>query len=68
MISDGPELVTVPEVVGSQFRNAERELTELGLVVVREDTRGGFFGSVRSQSIEPGELVPVGTEIVLEVV
>lgn len=68
VISDGPELVTVPQVVGSQYRTAEDELTELGLVVVREDIRGGFFGSVRSQSIEPGEQVPVGTEIVLEVV
>ncbi|WP_181009958.1 Stk1 family PASTA domain-containing Ser/Thr kinase [Ornithinimicrobium sufpigmenti] len=68
VISDGPELVTVPQVVGSQFGTVEDELTELGLVVVREDIRGGFFGSVRSQSIEPGEEVPVGTEILLEVV
>ena len=68
VLSDGPELVTVPQVVGRQYRVAEQELTELGLVVVREDIRGGFFGSVRSQSIEPDEEVPVGTEIVLEVV
>ena len=68
VISDGPELVTVPQVVGRQFQAVERELTGLGLVVVREDIRGGFFGSVRSQSIEPDQEVPVGTEIVLEVV
>lgn len=68
VISDGPELVEVPQLVGRQFRTAEAQLVELGLVVVREDIRGGFFGSVRSQSVEPGEQVPVGTEIVLEVV
>lgn len=67
-ISQGPELVTVPQVVGRQFSAAEEELTDLGLTVVREDVRGGFFGTVREQSIEPGEEVPVGTEIVLAVV
>ena len=68
VISDGPEMVTVPQVVGRQFNAVEQQLTELGLVVIREDIRGGFFGSVRSQSIDPDQQVPVGTEIVLEVV
>jgi serine/threonine-protein kinase len=68
VISDGPPLVAVPDVVGRQFSTAERELTELGLVVVREDVRGGFFGTVREQSVGPGEQVPRGTEIVLAVV
>jgi serine/threonine-protein kinase len=68
VLSKGPELVTVPQVVGRQFSAAERELTELGLVVVREDVRGGFFGTVREQSVEPGEEVPAGTEVVLVVV
>ena len=68
IISDGPELVTVPAVVGRQFRTVEEELRQLGLDVVREDIRGGFFGTVREQSLEPGDEVPVGTEIVLGVV
>ncbi|WP_134772909.1 Stk1 family PASTA domain-containing Ser/Thr kinase [Ornithinimicrobium flavum] len=68
VLSKGPELVVVPQVVGRQFSAAERELTELGLVVVREDVRGGFFGTVREQSVEPGEEVPRGTEVVLAVV
>ncbi|OLT14783.1 hypothetical protein BJF80_12515 [Serinicoccus sp. CUA-874] len=67
-LSQGPELVTVPQVVGRQFSAAEEELAELGLVVRREDVRGGFFGTVREQSVEPGEEVPTGTEIVLVVV
>ncbi|MGO0576401.1 Stk1 family PASTA domain-containing Ser/Thr kinase [Ornithinimicrobium panacihumi] len=68
VISKGQELVEVPSVVSRQFGTAEAELTELGLVVVREDIRGGFFGTVREQSIEPGTEVPKGTEIVLGVV
>ncbi|MDO5635469.1 MAG: PASTA domain-containing protein, partial [Micrococcus sp.] len=62
------EMVTVPRVIGRQFTTAERELEALGLEVIRQDIRGGFFGTVRDQSIEPDEQVPVGTEIVLEVV
>lgn len=68
VVSKGPELVTVPGVVGQQFRVAERELRELGLEVVREDIAGGFFGTVREQSLEPGAQVPKGTEIVIRVV
>lgn len=67
-ISKGPELVTVPEVVGRQFSSAEQELTDLGLVVVREDIAGGFFSTVREQSVEPGTQVPRNTTVVLRVV
>ncbi len=67
-ISRGPELVAVPDVVGDQFRRAEEELTGLGLVVRREDIAGGFFGTVREQSVEAGTEVPRGTEVVLRVV
>lgn len=68
VLSQGPELVLVPQVVGRQYSVVEAELTELGLVVVREDVRGGFFGTVREQSVEPDTEVPRGTEIVLTVV
>ncbi|MGD8200861.1 Stk1 family PASTA domain-containing Ser/Thr kinase [Ornithinimicrobium sp. W1679] len=67
-LSQGPELVEVPDVVGRQFSSAEAELTELGLTVVREDVRGGFFGTVREQSVDPGTEVAPGTEVVLAVV
>ncbi|GAA4872733.1 Stk1 family PASTA domain-containing Ser/Thr kinase [Serinicoccus chungangensis] len=67
-VSKGPELVSVPQVVGRQFTAAEEELVELGLVVERDDVRGGFFGTVREQSVEPGEQVPRGTVVVLAVV
>ncbi|MDO5740534.1 MAG: Stk1 family PASTA domain-containing Ser/Thr kinase [Ornithinimicrobium sp.] len=68
VLSKGPALVRVPSVIGRQFSQAERELTELGLVVTREDVRGGFFGTVREQSIEPDTEVPKGSQIVLAVV
>lgn len=67
-ISDGPELVEVPNVFASRYDTAAEELEELGLVVEREDISGGVLGVVRSQSIGSGELVPVGTVIVLSVV
>lgn len=68
VVSKGPEMVTVPQLVGKQFRAAEEELAGLGLEVVREDIAGGFFGTVREQSVEPGTEVPKGTEIVVRVV
>ena len=68
VLSQGPELVSVPQVVGRQFSAAEEQLVELGLEVEREDVRGGFFGTVREQSVEPGEQVPRGTRVVLTVV
>ena len=68
VISKGPELVTVPSVVGQQFERAKEQLEALGLEVEREDVRGGFFGTVREQSVEPGTHVPKGTEIVVRVV
>lgn len=67
-LSRGPELFEVPNVVGQQFGAAEDELTGIGFEVRREDTLGGFFGTVRLQSVEPGEMVPADTVIVLTVV
>ncbi|AXH95583.1 PASTA domain-containing protein [Ornithinimicrobium avium] len=68
VVSKGPELVTVPDLVGKQYRQAETMLAELGLTVRREDIAGGFFGTVREQSVEPGTEVPTGTEVVVRVV
>lgn len=67
-ISRGPELFEVPNVIGQQYSSAEEQLTGLGFEVRREDSLGGFFGTVRLQSVEAGEMVPAGTVIVLTVV
>jgi eukaryotic-like serine/threonine-protein kinase len=66
-ISEGPELVTVPRLIGMSWPEAESLLGDLGLEVVREEIAGGFFDTVRFQSIDEDEEVPVGTEIVLTV-
>ncbi|GAB2602083.1 Stk1 family PASTA domain-containing Ser/Thr kinase [Pseudactinotalea suaedae] len=66
--SKGPELFEVPNVVGQQYEQAEATLTELGFDVDRDNILGGYFGTVRSQSLEAGSWHPRGTVIVLTVV
>src|SRR5690606_4730543 len=66
-ISKGPELFEVPSVIGKQWAEAEQLLTDAGFVVKREDLAGGYFSTVRFQSVNAGEMVPKGTEIVLTV-
>ena len=67
-ISKGPELIEVPSVIGKQYAEAEQELKDAGFDVSRKDVLGGYFGTVRTQSIEAGEMVEKGTTIVLEIV
>ena len=68
VVSQGPELIAVPEVVGDQYAAAADQLTALGFVPRRENVLGGLFGTVRIQSVAPGEKVARGTEITLTVV
>lgn len=67
VVSQGPETVEVPGVIGRQWEEARDELEALGFTVTREDLAGGYFNTVRFQSIEPGERARKGTEIVLTV-
>ncbi len=66
-ISKGPELVTMPQVIGMQFGEAKPLLEDLGLSVKREEIAQAFFGTVRFQSFDEGEQIPVGTEVTLSV-
>ncbi len=66
-VSKGPELVQVPQVIGMPWGEVEPMLKDLGLKVKKEEIAAAFFGTVRFQSIEAGEQVPVGTEIVISV-
>ncbi|WP_256841854.1 Stk1 family PASTA domain-containing Ser/Thr kinase [Ornithinimicrobium cryptoxanthini] len=66
-VSKGPELFEVPGVIGKQWDEAEKLLTDAGFVVEREDLAGGYFSTVRFQSVDAGEMRPKGTEIVLTV-
>ena len=68
VVSQGPELIEVPPVVSQQYDAAAAALEERGFVPRRQDVLGGFFGTVREQSVAPGERVPRGTQITLTVV
>lgn len=68
VVSLGPELFEVPNVIGTSYRDAAQQLTEAGFDVAREDVLGGYFNTVRNQSVEPGAMVPRGSVITLTVV
>ena len=67
-ISLGPPLVEVPRVVGKQFDEAKELLEGIGFVVERNNVLGGYFGTVRDQSVAAGETAVKGSTIVLTVV
>ncbi|WP_232662220.1 Stk1 family PASTA domain-containing Ser/Thr kinase [Pseudonocardia sp. TRM90224] len=67
-----PDEIEVPDVVGSSFDDAERELERLGLKAERVSTIfGGIFGGggnrVRDQNPSEGEEVEPGTTVTLVV-
>jgi len=68
VVSKGPELVPVPEVIGKQENEATSILVGLGFKVKIERAFGGFFGTVRLQSVAGGTTAPRGTTITLTVV
>lgn len=61
--------VDVPTVVGQQFADAQKALTDLGLVVTSQSdpTSTQPAGTVLAQSIQQGQQVPPGRTIVLTV-
>jgi eukaryotic-like serine/threonine-protein kinase len=66
--SKGPELVLVPDVVGKQAQEAQSLLESLGLTVTIDQKFGGFFHTVRVQSVAPGTPTPKATTVTLTVV
>lgn len=68
VVSQGPPLVTVPNVVGKQFDQAQQILQAAGFKVVRRDVLSGFFGTVRAQDPAGGAQVPKGSTVTLLVV
>ncbi|HET7476153.1 MAG TPA: Stk1 family PASTA domain-containing Ser/Thr kinase [Dermatophilaceae bacterium] len=68
VVSKGPPLVTVPSVTGMQRGEATRVLRAAGFQVRYETFMGGFFGTVRSQSVDAGTQAPKGTTITLVIV
>ncbi|WP_447925274.1 Stk1 family PASTA domain-containing Ser/Thr kinase [Georgenia muralis] len=68
VLSRGPELLAVPEVVGTQVRAARQTLVDAGFQVEVEEVLGAFFGTVRAQDPEAGSMLPRGSVITLTVV
>jgi len=68
VVSRGPRLVVVPNVVGLQERPARKTLEGLGFTVKVERALGGFFRTVRLQSVPAGTPAPQGSTITLTVV
>jgi serine/threonine-protein kinase len=66
--SKGPKLVTVPNVIGQQEQPARSILQGLGFAVKVDRVFGGFFGTVRLQSVDGGTKAPQGSTITLTVV
>ncbi|MGX2997745.1 Stk1 family PASTA domain-containing Ser/Thr kinase [Streptomyces sp. JNUCC 64] len=67
-LSDGPEMIEVPDVVGDSVDDARQTLEAAGFTV--EEDRGilGLFGdTVRGQSVDAGDKAPEGSEITLSI-
>ncbi len=68
VISQGPHLVPVPDVVGQQLKQAQQLLAQAGFQVQVNNVLGGFFGTVRSQDPAAGTQAPNGATVTLTVV
>jgi serine/threonine-protein kinase len=68
ILSKGPVLVAVPNVVGQQVAQARLALTAAGFDMRRTNVLGGFFGTVRAQNPAGGSMAPKGSTIVVTVV
>ena len=68
VVSKGPQLVVVPDVFGKQEGEARAILEGLGFIVEIDRIAGGFFGTVRFQSIPVGTPTPTGSTITISVV
>jgi serine/threonine-protein kinase len=68
VVSKGPQMVLVPNVVGQQEQPAQATLEALGFKVTIDRALGGFFGTVRLQSVDGGTEAPKGSTITLTIV
>jgi len=66
--SRGPKLIPVPNVIGRQEGPARAVLERLGFEVKITRALGGFFRTVRLQSVPAGTSAPRGSTITLTVV
>jgi serine/threonine-protein kinase len=63
-VSKGPEMVSVPDVVGDSVDDAKKTLEDAGFQVDEDRGLLGLFGDhVKSQSVEGGKTAPKGSTI-----
>ena len=67
VVSKGPRMIEVPDVVGKDLDDAEEILEDLGFDVEINEVLGGFFETVRDQDPRSGT-APEGSTITLTVV
>lgn len=68
VVSKGPVMVSVPNVVGKPVQEAEAILKELGFAIEIRRPLGTFFELVRDQSVPADQPAPKGSTIILTVV
>jgi len=68
VVSKGPVLVTVPDVIGQQLPQARAALEAAGFKVTVRRALGGFFGTVRLQDPSGGSQAPKGSTVTVTIV
>jgi serine/threonine-protein kinase len=68
IVSSGPPLVNMPNLVGMTVDKAHQSLKNLGLKWTDNEALGGLFGIVRLQSVNAGIAIPKGTTVSLTIV
>ncbi|WP_377642113.1 Stk1 family PASTA domain-containing Ser/Thr kinase [Oryzobacter terrae] len=68
VVSKGPVLVVVPNVVGQQTQQARQALEGAGFVVEVRRALGGYFGTVRLQDPAGGSKAPKGSTVTITIV
>jgi len=68
VVSKGPEMVKVPNVVRMQQDQATQVLEAAGFHVEVKQFMGGFFGTVRKQDPEGDSMAPKGSTVTIFVV
>ncbi|GAA6525739.1 Stk1 family PASTA domain-containing Ser/Thr kinase [Intrasporangium sp. DVR] len=68
VVSKGPVMVQVPDLLGKPVQEAEATLARLGFTVEIQRPLGTFFELVRDQSVAAGQPAPKGSTIILTVV
>ncbi len=68
VVSKGPDVITVPFVIGMRASSAENLLVARGFTVYKDTSLGTILGLVRKQSLSSGQVVKRGTAITISLV